>query len=237
MRSPAISLQPRPAGARHRRHLVDAGRGKTTLPRAGRPAAKMKSRGGSCWSTRLAPGQCGAGAEGSRRHHRRVSVGTRPWTSASTATRCRAWTTSAPATRPMPEILGSHAMKAAWATFAERYDLVISTARRCWRCRMPGIAQLADYTIFIVHWVRRHATWSRLQSTPCWALPTGHRDQQVNSPSTRSTSTATTATTTALPRLLRCWPHRCAPGANAAGAVAGGADGGGSWPSSGGFPR
>src|SRR5258708_3228778 len=60
-----------------------------------------------------------------------------------------------PDTPNAPEILESHAMKAALATFADRYDLVrldsppviaVSDARI--------ISPLADYTIFIVHWAK-----------------------------------------------------------------------------------
>ncbi|MBX9944440.1 MAG: AAA family ATPase [Reyranella sp.] len=60
-----------------------------------------------------------------------------------------------PNTPNAPEILESHAMKAALATFAERYDLVmldgppvmaVSDARI--------IARLADYTVFIVQWAK-----------------------------------------------------------------------------------
>jgi succinoglycan biosynthesis transport protein ExoP len=54
-----------------------------------------------------------------------------------------------------PEILESHAMKAALATFADRYDLVILDSPPVMAVSDARIiAQLADYTIFIVHWAK-----------------------------------------------------------------------------------
>jgi capsular exopolysaccharide synthesis family protein len=54
-----------------------------------------------------------------------------------------------------PEILESHAMKAALATFADRYDLVILDSPPVMAVSDARIiSQLADYTIFIVHWAR-----------------------------------------------------------------------------------
>src|SRR6185312_1644520 len=49
----------------------------------------------------------------------------------------------------------SHAMKAALATFADRYDLVILDSPPVMAVSDARIiSQLADYTIFIVHWAR-----------------------------------------------------------------------------------
>jgi polysaccharide biosynthesis transport protein len=54
-----------------------------------------------------------------------------------------------------PEVLESHAMKAALATFAERYDLVILDSPPVLAVSDARIiAQLADYTIFVVHWAK-----------------------------------------------------------------------------------
>jgi capsular exopolysaccharide synthesis family protein len=54
-----------------------------------------------------------------------------------------------------PEILESHAMKAALATFADRYDLVILDSPPVMAVSDARIiSQLADYTIFIVHWAK-----------------------------------------------------------------------------------
>ena len=54
-----------------------------------------------------------------------------------------------------PEILESHAMKAALATFADRYDLVILDSPPVMAVSDARIiAQLADYTVFIVHWAK-----------------------------------------------------------------------------------
>ena len=60
-----------------------------------------------------------------------------------------------PDTPNAPEILESHAMKAALATFAERYDLVILDGPPVMAVSDARIiSQLADYTIFIVHWAK-----------------------------------------------------------------------------------
>jgi succinoglycan biosynthesis transport protein ExoP len=54
-----------------------------------------------------------------------------------------------------PEVLESHAMKAALATFADRYDLVILDSPPVMAVSDARIvSQLADYTIFIVHWAK-----------------------------------------------------------------------------------
>lgn len=54
-----------------------------------------------------------------------------------------------------PEILESHAMKAALATFADRYDLVILDSPPVMAVSDARIiSQLADYTIFVVHWAK-----------------------------------------------------------------------------------
>jgi len=54
-----------------------------------------------------------------------------------------------------PEILESHAMKAALATFADRYDLVVLDSPPVMAVSDARIiSQLADYTIFIVHWAK-----------------------------------------------------------------------------------
>ncbi len=54
-----------------------------------------------------------------------------------------------------PEILESHAMKAALATFADRYDLVILDSPPVMAVSDARIiSQIADYTIFIVHWAK-----------------------------------------------------------------------------------
>jgi len=54
-----------------------------------------------------------------------------------------------------PEVLESHAMKAALATFADRYDLVLLDSPPVMAVSDARIiAQLADYTIFIVHWAK-----------------------------------------------------------------------------------
>src|SRR5471032_1041461 len=60
---------------------------------------------------------------------------------------------ASPNTPNAPEILESHAMKAALATFSERYDLVILDSPPVMAVSDARIiSQLADYTIFIVHW-------------------------------------------------------------------------------------
>lgn len=54
-----------------------------------------------------------------------------------------------------PEILESHAMKAALATFADRYDLVLLDSPPVMAVSDARIiSQLADYTIFIVQWAK-----------------------------------------------------------------------------------
>jgi polysaccharide biosynthesis transport protein len=54
-----------------------------------------------------------------------------------------------------PEVLESHAMKAALATFADRYDLVILDSPPVMAVSDARIiSQLADYTIFILHWAK-----------------------------------------------------------------------------------
>ena len=54
-----------------------------------------------------------------------------------------------------PEVLESHAMKAALATFADRYDLVILDSPPVMAVSDARIvSQLADYTIFVVHWAK-----------------------------------------------------------------------------------
>ncbi len=60
-----------------------------------------------------------------------------------------------PNTPNAPEILESHAMKAALATFSERYDLVILDGPPTMAVSDARIiARLADYTVFIVQWAR-----------------------------------------------------------------------------------
>ncbi len=60
-----------------------------------------------------------------------------------------------PDTPNAPEILESHAMKAALATFADRYDLVVLDSPPVMAVSDARIiSQLADYTIFIVHWAK-----------------------------------------------------------------------------------
>ncbi|MFZ5783679.1 MAG: GumC family protein [Pseudomonadota bacterium] len=60
-----------------------------------------------------------------------------------------------PNTPNAPEILESHAMKAAIATFSERYDLVILDGPPVMAVSDARIiARLADYTVFIVQWAR-----------------------------------------------------------------------------------
>ena len=60
-----------------------------------------------------------------------------------------------PDTPNAPEILESHAMKAALATFADRYDLVMLDSPPVMAVSDARIvSQLADYTIFIVHWAK-----------------------------------------------------------------------------------
>src|SRR6185437_3180241 len=62
---------------------------------------------------------------------------------------------ASPNTPNAPEILESHAMKAALATFSERYDLVILDSPPVMAVSDARIiSQLADYTIFIVHWAK-----------------------------------------------------------------------------------
>ncbi len=62
---------------------------------------------------------------------------------------------ASPNTPNAPEILESYAMKAALATFSERYDLVILDSPPVMAVSDARIiSQLADYTIFIVHWAR-----------------------------------------------------------------------------------
>src|SRR5476651_2152061 len=54
-----------------------------------------------------------------------------------------------------PEVLESHAMKAALATFADRYDLVLLDSPPVMAVSDARIiSQLAYYTIFIVHWAK-----------------------------------------------------------------------------------
>jgi capsular exopolysaccharide synthesis family protein len=60
-----------------------------------------------------------------------------------------------PDTPNAPEILESHAMKAALATFADRYDLVLLDSPPVMAVSDARIiSQLADYTIFILHWAK-----------------------------------------------------------------------------------
>lgn len=60
-----------------------------------------------------------------------------------------------PNTPNAPEILESHAMKAALATFAERYDLVILDGPPVMAVSDARIiSRLADYTVFIVQWAK-----------------------------------------------------------------------------------
>ena len=60
-----------------------------------------------------------------------------------------------PDTPNAPEVLESHAMKAALATFAERYDLVILDSPPVMAVSDARIiSQLADYTIFVVQWAK-----------------------------------------------------------------------------------
>jgi capsular exopolysaccharide synthesis family protein len=60
-----------------------------------------------------------------------------------------------PNTPNAPEILESHAMKAALATFSERYDLVILDGPPVMAVSDARIiSRLADYTVFIVQWAK-----------------------------------------------------------------------------------
>lgn len=60
-----------------------------------------------------------------------------------------------PNTPNAPEILESHAMKAALATFSDRYDLVILDGPPVMAVSDARIiARLADYTVFIVQWAK-----------------------------------------------------------------------------------
>lgn len=60
-----------------------------------------------------------------------------------------------PNTPNAPEILESHAMKAALGVFAERYDLVIVDGPPVMAVSDARIiARLADYTVFIVQWAK-----------------------------------------------------------------------------------
>jgi capsular exopolysaccharide synthesis family protein len=60
-----------------------------------------------------------------------------------------------PDTPNAPEILESHAMKSALATFADRYDLVLLDSPPVMAVSDARIiSQLADYTIFILHWAK-----------------------------------------------------------------------------------
>ncbi len=80
-----------------------------------------------------------------------------------------------------PEILESHAMKAALATFADRYDLVILDSPPVMAVSDARIiAQLADYTIFIVHWAKtpRDAGEERGFRAAERDRPRRHRHQQ-----------------------------------------------------------
>ena len=61
----------------------------------------------------------------------------------------------APLAPNAPEILESHAMKAALAAFSERYDLVILDGPPVMAVSDARIiARLADYTVFIVQWAK-----------------------------------------------------------------------------------
>jgi len=60
-----------------------------------------------------------------------------------------------PNTPNAPEILESHAMKAALGVFAERYDLVILDGPPVMAVSDARIiSRLADYTVFIVQWAK-----------------------------------------------------------------------------------
>jgi polysaccharide biosynthesis transport protein len=60
-----------------------------------------------------------------------------------------------PNTPNAPEILESHAMKAALATFSERYDLVILDGPPVMAVSDARIiSRLADYTVFILQWAK-----------------------------------------------------------------------------------
>ncbi len=60
-----------------------------------------------------------------------------------------------PSTPNAPEILESHAMKAALGVFAERYDLVILDGPPVMAVSDARIiSRLADYTVFIVQWAK-----------------------------------------------------------------------------------
>jgi len=60
-----------------------------------------------------------------------------------------------PNTPNAPEILESHAMKSALATFADRYDLVILDGPPVMAVSDARIiARLADYTVFVVQWAK-----------------------------------------------------------------------------------
>ena len=62
-----------------------------------------------------------------------------------------------PNTPNAPEILESHAMKAAVEVFSENYDLVLLDAPPVLAVSDARIvAQLADYTVFIVQWAKTH---------------------------------------------------------------------------------
>ena len=62
---------------------------------------------------------------------------------------------ASPNTPNAPEILESHAMKAALATFSERYDLVILDGPPVMAVSDARIiSRLADYTVFIVQWAK-----------------------------------------------------------------------------------
>ena len=111
-----------------------------------------------------------------------------------------------------PEILESHAMKAALATFADRYDLVILDSPPVMAVSDARIiAQLADYTIFIVHWAKtpRDVVKTRRLRPAGRHRPRRHRHQQGQSRQARAaTNTATTATTTRATTLWRYYGQR-----------------------------
>ena len=88
-----------------------------------------------------------------------------------------------------PEILESHAMKAALATFADRYDLVILDSPPVMAVSDARIiAQLADYTIFIVHWAKtpRDVVKSADVGAAGRDRPRRHRHQQGESRQARA---------------------------------------------------
>ncbi len=103
-----------------------------------------------------------------------------------------------PDTPNAPEILESHAMKAALATFADRYDLVLLDSPPVMAVSDARIiSQLADYTIFIVHWAKtpRDVVTSAMSALLAVTDRVGIVITRSISPNTPSTSMATMVTT------------------------------------------